>query len=381
MGAVPWRSAIDFCALAVAFYLLLRWSRGARALRLGIAIVGLRVSAFLATQLDLPITSSLLEAASIVALLALILIFQPELRRALMRLDIAGRARSSAVGSAAAAVSAAAWTLARSRCGALMVMERQDAIAELVSPGVTLNAIVSADLLVAVFQKGSPLHDGAVLLDGETVRQAGGILPLTQRASVPHEYGTRHRAGMGLADRSDALVLVVSEERGEITLMSAGRIRTVASEAELLVALTGGLSERQAATHLHALRPANVRLIAAAMSLALAVWSAAFLFPGRSVRLQTVPLEFTDVPAGLTIADQSTEVVQVRFRGTEFVFQTAGLQRVVARCDLGAAHTGTNVIPLSSAIVDVPFGLHVEGVVPKQVSVRLATVPSPRITR
>jgi diadenylate cyclase len=381
MSAIPWRTGIDFGALAIAFYLLLRWSRGARALRLGLAIVGLRVTAFLTSQLDLPITSSLLEGASIVALLALVMIFQPELRRALMRLDIAGRARSSATGSAAAAVTTAAWTLGSARCGALMVMERQDAIAELVSPGVTLNGLVSADLLVAIFQKGSPVHDGAVLLDGETVRQAGVILPLTQRTSVPHEYGTRHRAGMGLTDRSDALVVVVSEERGEVTVMSAGAIRPMKSEPELLSVLAAGLHDRQTAARYRALRPANLRLMAAALSLASAVWSAAFLFPGRSVRVQTVPLEFADVPAGLTVAEQSTDVVQVWFRGTDFVFQTAGLQRVVARCDLGSAHAGTNVVPLTGSILDVPFGLHVEGITPKQVSVRLATVPPPQSRR
>ena len=378
MSAVPWRNAIDFGSLAIAFYLLLRWSRGARALRLGIAIVGLRVTAFLTSQLDLPITSSLLEAASTVALLALVLIFQPELRRALMRLDIAGRARSSATGSAAAAVTTAAWTLGRARCGALIVMERQDAIAELVSPGVTLNAFVSADLLVAIFQKGSPVHDGAVLLDGETVRQAGAILPLTQRTSVPHEYGTRHRAGMGLADRSDALVVVVSEERGEVTVMSAGDIRPIKSEHELLNVLAVGLHDQQTAVRFRALRPANFRLLTAALGLAIAVWSAAFLFPGRSVRVQTVPLEFTDVPAGLTVAEQSTDVVQVWFRGTDFVFQTAGLQRVVARCDLGSAHAGTNVLPLTGSILDMPFGLHVEGITPKQVSVKLTPVLPPQ---
>ena len=374
MSAVAWRNIVDFGALAVAFYLLLRWSRGARALRLGVAIVGLRVTAFLASQLDLPITSSLLEAASIVAVLALVLIFQPELRRALMRLDVAGRVRSSLTDSAATAVTAAAWTLSRARCGALIVMERQDAIAELVSAGVTLRALVSADLLVAIFQKGSPIHDGAVILDGETVRAAGAILPLTQRTSVPHEYGTRHRAGMGLADRSDALVVVVSEERGEVTVMSAGNTQSIKSEPELLSTLMVGLHDQQTVIRVRALRPANLRLMTAALGLAIAVWSAAFLFPGRSIRVQTVPLEFATVPANLTVAEQSTDVVQVWFRGTDFVFQTAGLQRVVARCDLGSAHAGPNVFPLTGSILEVPFGLHVEGITPKQVSVKLAPV-------
>ena len=372
MSAFPWRNGIDFCALATALYLLLRWSREARALRLGIAIVGLRVSAFVASQLDLPITSSLVDVATIVAVLALVLIFQPELRRALMRLDIAGRARSGAGGSAAEAVTAAAWTLARARCGALIVIERQDTVAELVSSGVMLNGLVSADLLVAIFQKDSPVHDGAVVIDGDTVRQMGAILPLTQRTAVPHEYGTRHRAAMGLTDRSDALVVVVSEERSAVTLMSAGDIKPITSEPGLLTAIAAADHDRGTAMRLHAMRPANLRLIAAALSLTVAVWSAVFLFPGRSVRVQTVPLEFTDVPPGLILAEQSTDTVQVWLRGSDLVFQTAGLQGIVARCDLASAHAGANVLPLTGAILDVPFGLRVEGITPKQVSVRLA---------
>src|SRR5262245_13919751 len=187
MSMWPWRSVIDFVALATALYLLLRWSREARALRLAIAIVGLRVCAFVASQINLPITSSLLEGATIVALLALVLIFQPELRRALMRFDIAGRLPSTVGKTTAAAISAAAFRMGAARCGALIVVERQDAIAELVSTGVALNASVSEELLVAIFQKGSPLHDGAVVIDGAIVSNAGSILPLTQRTNIPEE--------------------------------------------------------------------------------------------------------------------------------------------------------------------------------------------------
>src|SRR4051812_43689555 len=134
-----WQNAIDFCALAAALYLLLRWGREARALRLALAIVALRLSAFVAGQIDLPLTSALLNVAAIVALLALLLIFQPELRRALMRFDVTGRVKSNPRESATAAVSGAAWRLGQARCGALMVIERENAIAELVSPGVELH--------------------------------------------------------------------------------------------------------------------------------------------------------------------------------------------------------------------------------------------------
>ena len=376
MGAFHWQSAIDFGALAVALYLLLRWSREARALRLAVAIVALRVGALLAGQFDLPITSWLLDFATVVVLLALVLIFQPELRRALMRLDIAGRTRPGAARPTVAAVGAAAWALARVRCGALIVIERRDAVSELVTPGVPLNGLVSAELLAAVFQKGSPLHDGAAVIDGDLVRQAGAILPLTQRATVPAEYGTRHRAAMGLTDRSDAVVVVVSEERGAITIMSEGHIRVVESEQELVGALTVAGKGDRTAGRLRTIRAANLRLAAAALALAVLVWSLTFLFLGRSIRQQTIPLEFTNVPSGLTVAEESADTVQVWLRGSDFVFKTADLQELVVACDLASAHEGSNAIPFTAAMLDVPFGLRVEGFTPHQVRVRLTAVAS-----
>ena len=371
MSSWGWGNAIDFCVLASALYLLLRWSREARALRLALAIVGLRVSAFMAGQLNLPITSTLLEGATIVAILALVLIFQPELRRALMRLDLAGRLRSTGSDSVTSAVSRAAWRMAVAHCGALIVFERHDAIAELVSSGVVLNAAVSEPLLTSIFQKDSPLHDGAVVIDGDTLTQASAILPLTQRTNVPDEYGTRHRAAMGLTDRSDAVAVVASEERGTVTVIAAGETRAMSTQQELFNTLTMLVHDGRATRRPRMPRFATTGLITASVGMAAALWAAVIFVPGRSVRVQTVPLELTDVPAGLSVAEQSADSVQVWLRGSDFVFETAGLQDIVVRRSLAAAHNGVNQISLSGTVVDVPFGLRVERIAPKQVSVRM----------
>src|ERR1700686_4478780 len=121
MSVIGWQSGIDFFVLAVGIYLLLRWSREARALRLALAILALRVGALLAEQLGLLITGWVLDAATVVAILALVVVFQPELRRALMRLPLSGRARRESRLPVVSAVSVAAWSLARARCGALIV--------------------------------------------------------------------------------------------------------------------------------------------------------------------------------------------------------------------------------------------------------------------
>ena len=135
MSVIRWQSVVDFLVLAAGIYLLLRWGREARALRLALSILALRVGAFLARQLGLLITGWVLDAATVVVILALVVVFQPELRRALMRLDLSRRVSRQARMPAMSAISAAAWALARVRCGALMVIVQKDSIAELVTNG------------------------------------------------------------------------------------------------------------------------------------------------------------------------------------------------------------------------------------------------------
>jgi uncharacterized protein (TIGR00159 family) len=371
MAALRWQSIVDFLVLAAAISLLLRWSLEARALRLTLSVLILRLGALLTEQLGLLITSWVLDAATVVALLVLVVAFQPELRRAVMRLDWPGRAANERQLPVLAAVATAAFVLARERCGALIVNVQDDSVAELVTGGVALAARVSPELLQALFQKNSPLHDGAVIVDGDQMTQAGAILPLTQRRAPDH-YGTRHRAGLGLSERSDARVIVVSEERGEVTLMREGRADVMRSTDELVAALsTEKPTDSRRPTQVRSrLRPTG-RVVAAALALSAFVWSLTFLLPGTSIRVETVPIEFTNVPTGLMISAQSVEGVQVWLRATDFMFASVNIADFVARCDLSQAHPGPNVVRLNASNLAVPPGIRVESLSPRQLRVDL----------
>jgi hypothetical protein len=239
---------------------------------------------------------------------------------------------------------------------------------------------VSTEILAALFQKSSAVHDGAAIIEGDLLSRVGAILPLTQRARIPESYGTRHRAGMGLAERSDALVVVVSEERGEVTLMCGNQTRIIPGEEALVAELTALTTVAPgAARSLTTLRPVHLGLPVAALALSAMVWGVTFLFPGASVRVRSVPLEFTHVPTGLTVASQSVDTIEVWLRGSDFFFDSVDLGAMVARFDLAAAHEGMNAIPVPPDAFDVPFGLRVETIAPRRVSVRLtptlATAP------
>ncbi len=372
MVVLRWQSAVDFIVLTVAIAAVLRWSSETRALRLALSILAIRVGAVLADQLGLLITSWVLDAITLIALLVLVVAFQPELRRAVMRLDLPGRGAHERQLPTLVALATAAFTLARARCGALIVILQEDSIAELITGGAAISARVSSELLQAMFQKESPLHDGAVIVEGDQITHAGAILPLTQR-DVPDEYGTRHRAGLGLSERSDAQVIVVSEQRGEVTMMRNGAAQAMRDVDALVDALRTAAPADP--TRAHRVR-AHIRLtagvIAASFVLSALVWSATFLLPGKSVRVQTVPVELTNVPAGLIVDTQSAQTIQVWLRATDFLFESVNLSDVVARCDLASAHAGTNVIPMSAASLDVPLGIKVEQLAPHQIRVKLA---------
>ncbi len=372
MHTLHWQSAVDFVVLALAVYLLLQWGRQAHALRLAISVFGLRVGALVARELGLLMTAWVLDAATLLALFALLVVFQPEIRRGLMRLDVLRRSRQARGVPVAAAISGAAWTLARSGCGALFAIVRQDAIDDLVTAGVAVGGRVSSELLEAVFQKTSILHDGAAVIDGDQLVWLGAILPLTQKTSVPPSYGTRHRAAMGLAERSDAVVVAVSEERGKVTLFSGTQARAVGDEAALTEALNGLTGMRAGRPQQERRwRAAHVKLALIAITISALVWSVTFLVPGTAVRVRTIPIEFTNVPIGLAIAAQSTETVNVWLRGTDFLLDSATLDTAVARCSLAGAHPGVNSVNVRADAIEIPFGLKLDGISPSRITVRL----------
>ena len=377
-----WQSVVDFLVLTTAFYALLRWAHSARALRIALGVVGIHALALLARRLDLVITSRVLDSAAVLAVVLLLLIFQPELRGAFMRLDSALRywpRPQSALSKGNRAIADATFDLARDRIGALLVMVRRDAVFELLDGGVALGAEISSELLKAIFQKTSPLHDGAVVISGDRAVKAGVVLPLTQRQNVANFYGTRHRAGMGLAERCDALVVVVSEERGEVSLMLGRDVRPQVGREQLLLALEELRSrDRKSATsRVHRILFANIRLKLGAAGLAGLIWAMSFLAAGTTIRSVTIPIEFSDVPAGMEISEQSADNLEVQLRGSPWVMDSISLERLIAQFDLRHSRSGWNTLQLAPSTLDLPPGVVVDRVTPGRIRVRITITKAP----
>jgi diadenylate cyclase len=240
---------IDITIVALIFYWLLGVIRGTRAVQLlrGIGVV-LALSILLSSVLPLDTLRWLLTNAIQPALfVAIPVLFQPELRRALESLGRTndlfgrgfGRANRSELLETINGVARAAQQLSQQGVGALMVVEREVGLQEYADRGVIIDARLAVPLLLNIFYPNSPLHDMAVILRGNRILAANVVLPLSEDVGGPRRYGTRHRAAKGISEQSDAIAVVVSEETGAISLMNDGRMVSYLNEARLRSMLAG----------------------------------------------------------------------------------------------------------------------------------------------
>src|ERR1700690_2841505 len=247
LGQVQLNTVVDVGITALLIYGLFSLIRGTRAVSLVIGVTVMLLVYAAARFFDLRLLRQVLETGALVGVFALVVVFQPELRRALDRIGRVGSfawllsgADRRVVGHVAAEVARACGLLATDHYGALIVIERETALGEIAETGVMLHADLTADLLRTIFMPRSPLHDGAVIIRGDSVVAAGAVLPLAETTILPAErFGTRHRAAVGIAEQTDAIVVVVSEETGQTSLVERARIVRNLNPVQLERALRG----------------------------------------------------------------------------------------------------------------------------------------------
>ena len=239
---VGWRDLVEVALVAFVLYHGLRRLRGARALALGAGLAALAAAYAAALALELVLVAWTLELLLKWGLVLVLVIFQPELRAALAHLGqpkTARQARSLEEGEVVEAVTDAVERLSRSSTGAIIAIERDVSLNDYVDSGRELHAKVSGDLLATIFTPYTPLHDGAVVVRGDSIVGAGCILPLSQTRVEDRSLGTRHRAALGLSEETDALLVVVSEESGAISFATNGIMRRGLTPVQLRELLLG----------------------------------------------------------------------------------------------------------------------------------------------
>jgi diadenylate cyclase len=230
---------LDIGITALLIYWLFSLIRGTRAVRLVIGVSVLFVVYFAAQALQLRLLTQILTTGALFGVFALVVVFQPELRRALDRIGRVGSfawltsAENRTVDIVATEVARAASLLSAEGHGALIVLERDTGLEEIAESGVMLHADLSSDLLRTIFMPRAALHDGAVIVRDGKILAAAALLPLAETTVQTERFGTRHRAALGITEQTDAVVVVVSEENGQISLVQRARIVRNLNEPQL----------------------------------------------------------------------------------------------------------------------------------------------------
>ena len=224
------RNLLDIALVFVIIYVVLKLLRGTRAVPTMVGIVLVALLYWLAVAQDLATLEFVLRSAVFYVGFAIIVLFQSEIRQALiyfanrLRFPILKRQRGQFGGSIFDEIVLAVTTLSTEKTGALIVIERKVGLRNFVDAGVQIDAAISYDLLVTIFNPSTPLHDGAVVIQEERIAAASVFLPLTKNPEVSRELGTRHRAAIGITEGTDAIAIVVSEETGLITYVEGGSV-------------------------------------------------------------------------------------------------------------------------------------------------------------
>lgn len=243
---------LDILLIALVIFYAFRWMRGTSALSIFIAIVSLFVIKVIVSALGMKMMTELMSLILDVGMLALIVIFQPEIRRFLTKLGQRYtmnaktrrflnrfiRRHSSSSAETVNEIAQACEIMSQKKTGALIVIARDNPMEDVIATGDVIDAKVCQRLLMNLFFKNSPLHDGAVIINGDRIVAARCTLPMSDRQDLPPQYGMRHKAAVGVSEQTDADVVVVSEETGEIIHVRNGRITVIHKIGELVNILT-----------------------------------------------------------------------------------------------------------------------------------------------
>ncbi|MBW2030203.1 MAG: diadenylate cyclase [Deltaproteobacteria bacterium] len=374
---------VDIVFLTVVAYHLHLWFRGTKAFKALVGLLVLGIIFTMARTWGLFLTTWVFQILWQVLIILLIILFQSEIRQVLERvnpLKAIGFKRQASSGQWIPGFAKGIFSLAGGKVGALVILERSERVDELITGGQALYAEPTPEVLLSIFQKDSPLHDGAVLIRDGQISLVGCYLPLSSSERVPVEMGTRHRAALGLAEKCDAWVVAVSEERGKVSL--ARRSELIGIEEEGTLAQLVGEAVRPIAPQREKLWKRIQAAIthqwpvkAGSLVLVTFLW---LLLAGQQdfeVTFQ-VPLEMRNVPKEMQVLDPIKPQIRITARGLRKDASTLSERNVHATLDLSLARFGRRVFPITRDQIFLPNDrIQVVRIEPAQLSFKFKESP------
>lgn len=370
--------AVDIALITLFLYTVLVWFRTTASRSLAIGVSVLAALYVVARAFDLYLTLLVFHGAFAVMLVVLVVVFQEDLRRMLERLASWGSLPKLNtpldVQPEVNVLVEAAFHLAQTRTGALIVLKGREPLQRHLDGGIPLDGRPSQPLLYSLFDSSSPGHDGAVVMESGRIKMFGAHLPISKNQAEILGRGTRHSAALGLSEQSDALVVVVSEERGVVSIAVEGKLRECESAAELKGLVEDFLDTHypkvaQNATRQFLLRHWPLKVSSAAI--AIVAWFALAYQPGTIQRTFVAQVEYRNVPEGLLVDELASTEAKITLSGLERGFRFFDPASLKITIDLTGFRAGVLNIPVTDKEVRLPTNLSVYRIEPRQLYVPL----------
>jgi diadenylate cyclase len=369
---------IDIVVIAILIYIALRLLFETRSLSVAIGIVALAILYGLSTAFNLALTHLLLKSLFGFLVIIIAIIFQQELRRLFSFVGFFSFQRSAPPAETTiATVSSAVAKLSKRKIGALIVFPGKESASRYFEGGISLGGSISPELLLSIFSEETPGHDGAVIIEGNEARRFGVHLPLAEHPEIAGKFGgLRHRAALGLSERSDAFIIVVSGETGSIDIARHGTWEHCADEQAVyqkLFVFSNAISPRSGnRAYILDWTRRNVVLFAISFGIAGVTWAIFAPDFAMTQRNFTVPLEFQNVPAGYVVQDVVPRQVVLTLQGQATDFESLNPQSLDVSLDLKSiSGAGWKTVTIGPGDVDKPTNFSLVQVRPESMEVNI----------
>lgn len=352
-------------------YQLYSWFRGTRAMQVLLGLGVVTIIYFATRFLDLYMTSWVLQELGTVLIILIIVVFQTEIRQTLYRFSLLRHILDSdhkTQHSQFQEIAETLFRMASCKTGALIVFQCNESLHDLMTNGVVIDSEITPQMLESIFYDGAPFHDGAALINNGRIEKAACHLPLSVSPDVPQHLGTRHRAALGLSERSDAVIVAISEERGEISLVTAGTFRRMHTPTELIMALDE-LFRSETESPRITLRQRFFSNMLPKVLLLMGVCVFWVLITTRQGQITTVtaPVRLHGVPDDIFLLRTLPEDVTVQIKALSSLAPPPSKLDLTAEIDASGIREGTTAIRVSTTDITAPSGMIVTSVSPSTI--------------
>lgn len=367
----------DFLDIAISSYILFRLYvlfRGTNVFRVIAGIALLWFFQRISVTLGLIVTSWAMQGIIALAAIIIIIVFRNEIRSVLQAKNLRailwgfpGVETKTPIEIIVESV----YDLSRKGIGALLVFPAKKNLEDVLQSGIPLNGLVSREMITSIFWHDNPVHDGAAVISGDRIVEVGAILPLSHRDDLPSHYGTRHRAAAGLAEATDALAVIVSEESGSVLSAKGSDISEAQSKAELARILQEHVGIAAESSDNNSRKKTEIAVAAVASVLIVSGLWLSFSRGQETLIELEIPVEYTGRDPGMEIIDTSVNTVRLQLGGSGALIKSAGPEQIKVALDLSNGVVGSNTFTITNDNITLPPGIYLKSVMPSVVDVNL----------